>query len=130
MPGARALTWVGILALGLAMATGCFSERQPTAASEGLCTLPIGEGVAGSTVILIREFSFQPAEVHVRAGDRITWINCEENGPAHTSSADGGAWSSPLLAPSEAFTREFPTAGVFDYHCQPHPFMTARVVVE
>ena len=60
--------------------------------------------------------------------ERVTWINCDED--SHTSTADGGQWSSPLLAPGDAFTQAFDAPGELAYHCEPHPFMRARVVVE
>ena len=118
------------LALGVASGTlfGCFSKHEAAGPSEGVCSLPLGEGVPGSTVIVIRDFTFGPGEVRVRAGDRITWINCDED--QHTSTADGGQWASGLLAPGDGFTQTFETVGEFPYHCEPHPFMTGRVIVE
>ena len=125
----RALAIVG-MAAGLAggVLLGCFSERDATAPVEGECRFPIGEDIPGSTVVVIRRFAFGPEEVRVRPGERVTWINCDED--AHTSTADGGEWESPLLAPGDAFTQTFASPGEFPYHCDPHPFMTARVVVE
>lgn len=107
---------------------GCFSERTAAPVGEGECSFPVGEGVPGSTIVVIRQFTFEPAEVRIRAGERVTWINCDLDG--HTSTADGGEWASPLLAPGDAFTQAFETPGELPYHCEPHPFMQARVVVE
>jgi plastocyanin len=125
----RAVAVVGIIA-GLAAGGlgGCFSEREATAPVEGVCSLPVGEGVPGSTLVVIRGFAFEPGEVRVRAGERVTWVNCDTD--AHTSTADAGLWASPLLAVGDGFTQTFPTAGEFPYHCDPHPFMTGRVIVE
>ncbi len=116
-------------ALGLAAGAliGCLSEREATAPAEGQCRFPVDENVPGSTVVVIRGFAFGPAELRVRAGDRVTWINCDQDG--HTSTADGGEWASPLLPPGDGFTRTFPEPGTFAYHCEPHPFMTGQVVV-
>ena len=114
--------------LGAALA-GCFSEHEDaTAPIEGVCSLPVGEGVPGSTLVVINRFVFGPAELRVRAGDRVTWVNCDLE--PHTSTADGGEWASPLLSPGEAFTQTFSTVGEFPYHSEPHPFMTATVIVE
>ena len=66
--------------------------------------------------------------LRVRPGDRVTWLNCDED--QHTSTADAGQWASGLLSPGDGFTQSFPTVGEFPYHCEPHPFMTGRVVVE
>ena len=107
---------------------GCFSERDTTAPVEGECSFPIGDDILGSTVVVIRRFAFGPGELRVRPGDRVTWINCDED--PHTSTADGGEWTSPLLAPGDAFTQTFESAGEFPYHCEPHPFMVGRVIVE
>ena len=121
-----------LLAIGyglLVVLAACFSERDATAPpAEGVCSLPVGEGVPGSTLVIVRAFTFTPAEVRVRPGDRVTWVNCDPD--PHTSTADGGQWSSPLLSSGDAFTHTFDAVGDFPYHCEPHPFMLARVIVE
>jgi plastocyanin len=119
---------VAIAGLGGALIAGCFSEhREPTAIS-GTCNIDLGEAFPGSTVVVIQSFVFGPTEVRVRAGERVTWLNCDIE--AHTSTANNGEWASPLLATGQGFTQTFTTAGQFDYHCEPHPFMTGRVIVE
>ena len=115
-----------VLALGLL--AGCFSEHEAATAVSGTCNVQLGEGLPGSTVVVIQDFAFGPQDVHVRAGERVTWINCDTD--EHTSTGDAGEWASPLLAPGDAFTQTFPTVGEFPYHCEPHPFMLARVIVE
>jgi plastocyanin len=125
----RRLLALGVtVSLVLGVLAGCFSQREATAPAEGVCSFPLGEGVPGSTIVVIRDFTFEPADLRVRAGDRVTWINCDLD--QHTSTADGGEWTSPLLSPGDGFTQAFPTAGEFSYRCEPHPFMTARVTVE
>jgi plastocyanin len=123
-----ALAVAAVAALVAGGVAGCFSERTVAPVAEGECRFPVGEGVPGSTVVLIRQFAFEPAEVRVRAGERVTWINCDE--VSHTSTADGGEWASPLLVQGDAFTQVFETPGELSYHCAPHPFMQARVIVE
>lgn len=125
----RTLAGLGITAGAAAiLSAGCFSEHEPTAAGEGVCSVGVGDGVPGSTIVFIRQFAFGPTEVRVRAGERVTWVNCDQD--PHTSTADAGQWASPLLAPGGGFTLTFPSAGEFPYHCEPHPFMTGRVIVE
>lgn len=128
---ARRLRLIAACAGAILLAAGttaCFSDRSVAAIEEGDCRLPGGADVPGSTVVLIRRFAFEPAELRIGPGERVTWVNCDEVG--HTSTADGEAWASPLLAPGDAFTQVFEVAGEFGYHCDPHPFMTGRVVVE
>lgn len=124
-----------IVAAAVLIVTGvlsCFSERIATGpAASGECTVPIGSQVPGSTLIVIRNFGFEPASVTVRQGGTVTWVNCDDPGqPSHTSTADAGSWSSPTLAPGEAFSRTFDQVGPFAYHCEPHPFMVGSVAVE
>ena len=120
-------SWATLAVVGGFLA-GCFSEHQPSTAQGGVCSVDLGEQFPGSTVVVIRSFAFGPTEVRVRAGERVTWLNCDQD--AHTSTADGGQWASPLLAPGDGFTQTFATPGTFPYHCDPHPFMTAQVIVE
>jgi plastocyanin len=117
----------------LAGAAACFSSRGPTdnTGLPGECRFAPGSPVPGTTVVAIKNFAFTPAEVTVRAGGTVTWINCETAGvESHTSTADAGEWSSPTLAPEDVFSHTFPQPGRFTYHCTPHPVMTAAVVVE
>lgn len=127
------LTTLATLAASALVIPACFSERSaPTGPIAGVeCRIPLGPAVVGSTLVAIRDFSFQPAEIRIKTGGTVTWVSCEDPGqPAHTSTADQGAWSSPSLNSGEVFSRAFAQAGTFAYHCEPHPFMTATVIVE
>ncbi|MGH7508372.1 MAG: cupredoxin domain-containing protein [Gemmatimonadales bacterium] len=128
IPARTRAALVVTISLAAVVLAGCFSQRDATAPVEGVCSFPVGEGVPGSTLVVIRGFAFQPGDVRVRAGERVTWVNCDTD--AHTSTADAGQWASPLLAPGDGFTQTFPAVGEFSYHCEPHPFMIGRVIVE
>ena len=124
---------IGIVAvIGVA---ACFSERSsgpgPDPILEG-CSAQLPAEAFGSTIVRIQDFAFTPAQVRIRPGTKVTWVNCDLPGqPAHTSTADGGAWNSALLPPGATFTREFGAAtGSFPYHCDPHPGMRGTVTVE
>jgi len=124
----KVLAGLSAIIVVAALAAGCFSEHQASTSTSGACSIDLGEGVPGSTVVVIQGFAFDPGEVRIRAGERVTWINCDTD--AHTSTGDAGEWNSPLLAVGDAFTQTFAAAGEFSYHCEPHPFMLGRVVVE
>jgi plastocyanin len=111
---------------------GCFSDKDgPAGPIEGECRVPVSVIEAADVVIAIRDFSFKPDSVRVAPGAVVAWVNCEpEFVEAHTSTSDDDVWSSPLLEPGAVFTRTFDRRGVFPYHCVPHPFMRAKVVVE
>jgi plastocyanin len=116
-----------------ALALSCISDRADVTApvATGECRIDVGSGAVGTTIVAIRDFAFHPAVLHVPRGSTITWVNCEsdEESP-HTSEGDAGGWSSPLLSPGDVYTRTFDAAGSFPYHCGPHPFMTATIVVD
>lgn len=117
----------------IAALAGCFSEKGPVDNTNvgGECRFASSGAVPGTTVIAIKNFAFAPSEVRVRAGGTVAWVNCEAvNTEAHTSTADQGQWSSRGLASGDVFSRKFDLPGRYTYHCVPHPFMTATIVVE
>lgn len=131
---ARSLGVAAVLALvaGGALWVACFSERTTGAGpSPDACDVSLPPELLGATVVAIRNFTFEPADVRVPVGGKVAWVNCAPaDEPAHTSTSDGGSWSSPLLAPGSTFGFTFTQAGTFPYHCEPHPFMQGNVTVE
>jgi len=115
-------------ALGAALlAASCFSGRTRDVAGPDACS----QVVDGTATVSIRDFDFQPRTLCVRRGTVVTWTNDEtaQSGMPHTTTADGDAWDSGLLAPGQAFSRTFDQPGSFPYHCEPHPFMTGTIIV-
>jgi plastocyanin len=83
----------------------------------------------GSTaVVRVANLAFGEQSLHVRAGTRVRWVNQDQ--VQHSVTADDGTFDSGLIEPGAAWERVFDRAGQYTYHCTPHPFMTARVVVE
>ncbi|HEV2121859.1 MAG TPA: plastocyanin/azurin family copper-binding protein [Chloroflexota bacterium] len=131
------LSAVFSLAAAAVMATlvGCFSERQEgaTEPTTGECRVALTAPIFGSTqaLVAIRDFKFVQSEIRVRRGTTVTWVNCEP--PIidpHTSTSDARLWDSNLLASGSTYSRTFDEVGRFPYHCAPHPFMQAVVIVE
>ena len=118
--------------LGIGALMSCVSERTTgTTSSVGSCGVDLPAEAFGSTVVVISNFTFTPATVRIRPGTKVTWVNCEPPGTdSHTSTADGGAWSSPLLSPKATFTQALDNVGSYPYHCTPHPGMHGTVIVE
>jgi plastocyanin len=58
----------------------------------------------------------------------VTWTNNDNT--THTSVSDGNVWNSGAIAPQASFSRTFPTAGSFPYHCSIHPNMVGTVTVQ
>ena len=126
------LTAVGLAAaLVVAGASGCFSEHVPTESSGIDIQAVCSAGTVPANMVVIRNFSFNPSTVTVQSGESVTWVNCETTaGLGHTSTSDNGVWASGLIVPFVSFSRTFAQSGSFPYHCEPHPSMTATVVVQ
>lgn len=81
--------------------------------------------------INIENYTFVPASITVKKGTTITWTNKDqaEHNVVSDDDSPGGGPNGPLLAKDETYSFTFDTAGTFKYHCQPHPYMKAEVVV-
>ena len=120
--------------LGLAAAAACFSERAggPIVAGAAECRVPVTVIDSMHVVVAIRNFAFVPDSIAVPTGATVTWVNCEDVGQEpHTTTSDAsGVWDSPDLNSGARFSYRFATAGAFPYHCTPHDFMKAKVIVQ
>ena len=126
----RVISCVAIVSVGAAVGS-CVSDRTPTAVVDpSACSAQLPPVAFGTTIVIIRNFAFTPQQVNVRAGTKVTWVNCSApTDPAHTSTSDTGIWTSPLLPPGATYTQDFATPGSFPFHCTPHPSMTGTVIV-
>jgi plastocyanin len=77
--------------------------------------------------VAIENYAFSPAEITIKSGDRVVWENKDSTG--HTVTSDGGSFDSGLFGNGLKFERTFDSAGIFPYHCIPHPQMTGTVTV-
>jgi plastocyanin len=82
---------------------------------------------APAAVVHAAGFAFGPREVRVKVGARVRWVNDDQ--VQHSVTADDGAFDSGLIDPGRTFERVFDRPGTYSYHCTPHPFMQARVIV-
>jgi plastocyanin len=117
------------------VAVACFSERGagPSVNPAAQCTVPVTVIDSMHYIVAIENFGFHPDSISVPIGATVTWVNCEPSGTEpHTTTSDpsGGVWNSPELSPGDRFSHTFPAGGAFPYHCSPHPFMTAKIVVQ
>jgi len=78
-------------------------------------------------VIDIVDFRFEPEELTVAAGDRITWRNRDV--VPHTATARDKSWDSGNLNRDEEWSIVAPAAGVLDYICAYHPSMKGRITI-
>ncbi|HEX7051172.1 MAG TPA: cupredoxin family copper-binding protein [Longimicrobiales bacterium] len=109
-----------------------FGTSEPVAATPPPPTRrvasPAGAAAgADTTTATIKNLAFAPAEIQVAPGTTVVWTN---NDPlAHTVTADDGTFDSGNIEPGASWSHTFTEPGRYAYHCTPHPFMTAVVVV-
>jgi plastocyanin len=82
---------------------------------------------ATAVTIEIKNFAFAPPTLTVKVGTRVTWVN--EDGTAHTATADQGGFDTGTLNQGQRMTIQFNKPGTFSYHCSFHAFMTAAIKV-
>ena len=79
--------------------------------------------------LVIQNFSFKPANITVKRGTKVRWIN--KDSTAHTATANNGrSFNSGLLKKGQRYTHTFKSVGKKKYHCEPHPHMRGTVVVK
>lgn len=79
--------------------------------------------------IEIQGFAFSQSELHIKKGETVTWTNLDKVGHTITSDSDA-VFESPLLEKGQSFSHTFIEAGVYNYHCAPHPNMEAKIIVK
>lgn len=86
-------------------------------------------------LVLIQFERFQPADLNVTMGTRVTWINldttigCCDPGYHTVAFTNGTSASSPVLMRFDTWAYTFDDPGTFDYHCTIHLFMLGTVNV-
>jgi plastocyanin len=93
---------------------------------------------SGKQVVVVRippgageslHLGFEPAIITIIIGvnNTVTWIN--EDSTWHTTHSNIPEFYSNLIQPGSNFTHTFERAGVYPYHCDPHPWMTGKITV-
>jgi plastocyanin len=96
----------------------------------------------GSTVSILPGASspsngkyFTPESISIPKGTTVTWTNDDVTLHTVTSGTPeegnvGTEFDSSYMAAGKTFQHQFNTAGIFDYYCTLHPFMTGNVKVQ
>ena len=83
---------------------------------------------AATIEVKIGNFTFNPKQVTVKAGDTVTWVNNDDI--PHTVTSKTLVFRSKALDSDDKFSFTFTAPGSFDYFCSLHPMMTGTIVVE
>jgi len=81
----------------------------------------------GTAMVRITNFSYAPAELHVRSNQTVTFAN--DDAEAHTITGSSGSFDSGAIDPQGQWRHAFSRPGVYAYMCAFHPYMHGRIVV-
>ena len=102
-------------------ATTAAAAPATTAAAGG------GAAAAGNGAVSIKGFAFNPGDVTVAKGTKVTWTN--NDSATHRIKSGDGSFDSQDLKNGDTFEHTFDTAGTFDYICGIHPSMKGKITV-
>lgn len=123
--GGRRTRWG--LELTLPIPLGAFIGWYPTREEARRAVAPPPAPPASVVHATIYRYAFVQDRLEVPAGTTIEWTNLDAM--VHTATADDNAWSSGAIQPGASWSATFSAPGIYPYHCGPHPFMKAVVIV-
>lgn len=135
---------IGTVIILVALAVGSVLVFGNSASEDSMKSMPSQSETPGNsaatpknsettqtTTVAIKDFAYAPGTIKVKVGDKVTWTNqdsAKHDVVMDDEGADGP--NSELLAKNESYSYTFTKAGTYEYHCSPHPYMKATVVVE
>ncbi|OJV98368.1 MAG: hypothetical protein BGO39_16255 [Chloroflexi bacterium 54-19] len=108
------------------------SAAMTTSTAMTTAAMTSGSGSSNSKTmeINIDNFSFMPDTLTIPVGTKVIWTNKDSVGHTVTSDDSGGPLKSPLIDQGKTFEFTFDKAGTYSYHCEPHPFMKGKIIVQ
>src|SRR5260370_41707437 len=103
-------------------------STTPTTAPKRVDTMP--QHTAAEKQITIDNFSFDPPELTVPVGTRVTWVNHDDVPHTATHTTKPRAFDSGTLDTDQKYSFEFKTAGVSEDFCSVHPKIVGRITVK
>lgn len=95
-----------------------------------LALVSIWAAAQQTAAVTIQEYRFSPAEVRIKAGDTVKWINREKRTSHSVLFPAENGLESERMFPQESWQRTFAQPGIYPYRCGPHEEMKGVVVVE
>lgn len=109
------------------------TRRDTFRIGAAIATLPLTVGItraddhATAHTVVIKDFAFTPADIEIKSGDSITWVN--EDNARHSATDLNGAFDTGLLGKGQKATITFRGSGKFEYRCTPHGNMRGTITI-
>lgn len=113
------------LLLGL---TACGQSSSPAGGGGAGNGAPATSGAVATNTVAIKNFTFVPMVITVKAGTAVTWTN--QDASVHTATADNKSFDSDNLAQGKSYSYTFAKPGTYDYFCEIHQYMKGTVIVQ
>jgi plastocyanin len=112
---------------------GSAAGTQPT---QSTSTAEKEDDLAASGTIAVNGHTFDPPELHIKAGEAVkwTWVSGSHNVVSGAACTPDGKFTSgsSTVGPGSTFSHTFDKAGTYPYYCDPHCGigMVGKVIVE
>jgi plastocyanin len=80
--------------------------------------------------VRIQDYKFLPAEVRIKSGDTVKWINMEKRTSHSVLFPAENGLESERMFPGEHWSRTFTARGSLAYRCGPHEEMKGMIHVD
>ncbi len=77
----------------------------------------------------ILDYKYQPAQLQIKAGTTVKWVNNEKRVSHSILFRGPGGFESERIFPGESWERRFDQPGSYPYTCGPHPEMAGLIEV-
>ena len=82
-----------------------------------------------SASVTIKLFQYQPGQIEVKAGTKVTWVNEDEIFHTVTAEKSESGLNGSLNGKGTNFSYTFDRPGSFAYYCDRHEHMRGEIVV-
>ena len=106
---------------------GLLASCSPMMSTSTTSPMSTGTMAMDSQTVMIQNFAFQPKDVTVKVGTKITWMNMDT--APHTATASDGSFNTGNLTTGQSASVTFTKMGDYAYICAVHPRMTGMVHV-
>ena len=117
-------------------------EPEPVVEPESKTIVDENGVLSGEVEITMENLEFGPSEITIKKGTTVTWRQIDRS---IGGSGGGVGWHNVVEGPpgkrgdhvfkskelgfNGGFTFKFDEVGVFEYYCDPHPFMIGKITV-